>query len=246
MKTILYSDIDGTLLTEDYSFEETKLAVARLLSEGVAVVLCSSKTKPEIEFYREKMRINDPFISENGAALYIPKDYFSHPFPFSEETDKFKVIALGVPYRELRKALKRIAEKTGTKIVGFGDLNVEEIAIDACLSLEQAILAKQRAFDEPFRIIEGDEKEVLRAVIDENLSLTKGGRYHHLSGNHDKGTALKCLTNLYAENFGQTRTVAVGNSENDLAMLKAADTSFFIEETDRLRTIWEKIVKSII
>jgi hypothetical protein len=37
-------------------------------------------------------------------------------------------------------------------------MSVEEIAADSALSLEQAALAKQREYDEPFRILDPIER----------------------------------------------------------------------------------------
>jgi mannosyl-3-phosphoglycerate phosphatase len=72
VRTIVFSDLDGTLLDENYSFEVAQPVIARLKALKVPIVLCSSKTRMEIEYFRTKMEINDPFISENGAAIFVP------------------------------------------------------------------------------------------------------------------------------------------------------------------------------
>ena len=76
VRTVVFSDLDGTLLDENYSFEVAQPVIARLKALNVPIVLCSSKTRLEIEYFRTKMGINDPFISENGAAIFVPSGYF--------------------------------------------------------------------------------------------------------------------------------------------------------------------------
>lgn len=70
-KTIVITDLDGTLLDQTYSFEGARPAITLLKEKRVPVVLCSSKTRPEIELYRERLGFKDPFIVENGGAIYI-------------------------------------------------------------------------------------------------------------------------------------------------------------------------------
>jgi hypothetical protein len=46
----------------------------------VPVILVSNKTRVEIEFCRKRMELTDPFIVENGGAIFIPKGYFPEVF----------------------------------------------------------------------------------------------------------------------------------------------------------------------
>jgi mannosyl-3-phosphoglycerate phosphatase len=242
MKTIIFSDMDGTLLDEHYSFKSTKPVIDQLLIAGTSIVLCSSKTRAEIEHYRTKAGIKDPFISENGAAIFIPKDYFPKSHTYTLSTEKFDIIEIGMPYLMLRQKLRAIKTKTHFDIVGFGDLTAEEIAQDSGLPFELAVLAKQREYDEPFLMREGSEKQLIEAARAEGVCAAKGDRYWHLKGNHDKGTATKLLIDLYIENFGSIRTVAVGNGPNDLPMLSVADKPFFVSPEERLDALWGKVI----
>ena len=74
---LVVTDLDGTLLDfDDYSFDAAKPALNMLKKSRVPVVCCSSKTSGEVIAARKKLRINDPFISENGAAVYLPENQF--------------------------------------------------------------------------------------------------------------------------------------------------------------------------
>ena len=80
-KTVVFSDLDGTLLDESsYSFKDALPAVRLLQLRAIPLVLCSSKTRAEIEPCRLSLHNRHPFISENGGGIFIPPGYFSAPF----------------------------------------------------------------------------------------------------------------------------------------------------------------------
>jgi len=75
-KPIICTDLDGTLLDySNYSFEKALPALQLLKDRDVPLVICSSKTKKEIEYYRKKLDNHHPFVSENGGGIFIPKNY---------------------------------------------------------------------------------------------------------------------------------------------------------------------------
>jgi mannosyl-3-phosphoglycerate phosphatase len=228
-KTVIFADLDGTFLDDKYNYNHTKPIVNQLSALGGSVVFCSSKTRDEIEFYRKAVGIKEPFIAENGAAIYIPKGYF--PFSYAcTKTSEYNVIRLGASYETLRRKLAEIKQKTAAKIVGFGDMTLEELAYDTGLPLNLAKLAQKREHDEPFRIIEGNKTRVLETIKHEGLKCIEGGRYFHLTGNTDKGKAINVLKSLYGQMFGRVETFGVGDGPNDLPMLKVVDKPFFIKK----------------
>lgn len=246
-KTVIFSDIDGTFLDEKYSYGSTKPIVDKLLALGTSIVFNSSKTKAEIEFYRTAIGLAEPFISENGAAIFIPKNYFSFTYPCNQNGG-YCIIERGTPYEELRMKLGIIKRKTGAKIVGFGDMTPEELAQDTGLPLHLALLAKDRDYDEPFRISRGDKFAVQAAIADEGLHcILGGGRYFHLTGDNDKGAATNILRGLYSRIFDMVETYAVGDGPNDLPMLKVVDKPFFIQkgEINSRVTAWMEILKDV-
>jgi mannosyl-3-phosphoglycerate phosphatase len=241
-KIILFSDLDGTVLNKNYSYLQIQPTLQKLLSLNVSIVLTSSKTRAEIEFYRQQLGITEPFISENGSAIIIPKGYFKTQITPTLSNADYEVIQLGVDYSTLRNKLKTIREKTHSTLLGFGDMTLKEIAQDSGLPLELAALAKNREYDEPFKIICGDEQEVIQAINDQGLSYTKGGQYFHLLGKTDKGKAVATLKNLYLQEFGEIVTLGIGDGPNDLSMLKIVDKPFFIADSKDAFRMWQDIL----
>ena len=248
-KTIVFADLDGTLLDKNYDCAEVKPIIRQLLSLSVSIILCSSKTKSEIEFFRKELAISDPFIVENGSAILVPENYFKTSYEYSKQTKGYHIIELGCDYSTIRAKLVLVKERTGASIVGFGDMNPEEIAKESGLPLRLARLAKNREYDEPFKIVKGGEKEILREIINEGLCYTKGGRYIHILGNTDKGKAVIILKNIYSQTFSKITTIGVGDAQNDLPMLKVVDKPFWLGKkahTNTHNNVWQKILSSAI
>ncbi len=227
---LVFTDLDGTLIDHDtYSWEPARESIEMLKGARIPIIPCTSKTRAEIEFYRRGMGLEDPFISENGGGIFIPKEYFDFNFDYDKEVGNYKVIELGMSYGDIRRALDEM--RSFGDITGFGDMSVEEVARDTGLSLEEARMAKEREYDEAF-IFSGDEEGLKRAIKKAGLRWTKGGRYWHIMGNNDKGKAVRILTGLFAKKLGSVQTVGLGDSLNDLPMLEAVEIPILVQKKD--------------
>ncbi len=232
---LIFTDLDGTLLDhETYSFEPAQDALQEVGRRGIPLVLCTSKTRAEVECYRRALNNRHPFVVENGGATFIPKGYFAFAYPYQREIAGYYVIEAGSPYSQLVAALKTARKESGVKAVGFSDLSAEEVARLTGLSLEKACLAKEREYDEPFFVDESEEEaERMKALLRERGFLCmRGGRFDHLTGCNDKGRAVSTLTELFRQASGRVRTVGIGDSQNDLPMLQAVDIPILVQRID--------------
>lgn len=232
-KLVIFTDLDGTLLDRNtYSFEPALPALNLIKQKGVPLIVSSSKTRAEIELYQKQLENGHPFVSENGGAIFIAKDYFSFPFHYDRELGEHFVLELGAPYSIIIEVLDSIRKETGISIKGFSDFNEEELSSLCGLSQKEATFAKKREYDEPF-MIEGGEKEfeiVKRKIKEKGMNYAWGGRFHHIFGKNDKGKAVKILKELYENQFFSIYTVGIGDSLNDLPMLLLVDCPIFLKE----------------
>lgn len=236
-KIIIFTDLDGTLLDySDYSFEKALPALEILRQKDIPLIICSSKTKKEIEYYRKKLDNHYPFISENGGGIFIPKSYFelkvkSLKFRITEE-DNYKIIRLGESYADLRKAMETL-QKEGFEVKGFGDLTVHELAEITHMTNEEAEMAKERYFDEPF-IYSGPPyklPQLLKSINKKGFKFTQG-RFYHILGSSNKGVAVSILIDLCKIKYGDIKTIAIGDSPNDLPMLERVDYPVIVQKPD--------------
>ena len=215
-------------------------ALTALREQGIPLVLVSSKTRAEMEPLRQRLGHRDPFIVENGGAVFVPHGLFDFPLERMRTRSPYQVIELGLPYHMLREVLKQIEDAVETPLQGFGDLSVEAIMQVTGLPHADAILAMQREYDEPY-LLQGPQaliEEVCRQIVIRGLRWTKGGRLFHLTGENDKGEAASVLLRCYHRQqrmSGQAErieTVGIGDSINDAPLLAMVDYPILVQKPD--------------
>jgi mannosyl-3-phosphoglycerate phosphatase len=207
---VIFSDLDGTLLDESYSFDAAKPALALLRREGVPLVLLSSKTRAEMIEWRKRLGIRGaPFVVENGGAVV-----------WGGET-----VALGAPYAELLRDLEAASRASGCRVRGFHQMDAAEIARIAGMTVEWAALAKHREYDEPFQVLDAGKAADLEAAIERlGKRCVRGGRFYHITGANDKAAAVRVV----AERYPGAITAGLGDAPNDLSMLRAVQVPVIV------------------
>jgi mannosyl-3-phosphoglycerate phosphatase len=238
---VVFVDLDGTLLdTGTVSWEAAAPALQALRTYGIPLILVSSKTRAELEPLRRRLQHQDPFIAENGAAVFVPQDLFTFPLERVRTKASYDVIELGLPYHMLRDVLKQIEDAVETPLHGFGDLSVDDITEVTGLSHADATLAKMREYGEPF-LLEGPQtlvEEVCRQIVTRGLRWTKAGGLFHLTGDNDKGEAVEILMRCYQREQRlrfQSRpveSVGIGDSITDIPLLAVVDHPILVQRPD--------------
>lgn len=231
---LVASDLDGCLLDASYSYEPARPALAALAREGVPLVLCSSKTRGEMESLVRVLGLDSPFIVENGGAIVVPSHQMPRGTGERAANVPYTAIALGTPRKVLVEALAEISARTGIHVVGFSGLTPTQLERLTGLSTAAAEQALCRAFDEPFLAEGGSDAAatIAREASRRGLRVTRGGRFHHLTGHVDKGEALRRLIEVFAAGGRRFRTAALGDAANDLTMLQTVDQPIVVPLAD--------------
>ncbi|MDQ7055199.1 MAG: HAD-IIB family hydrolase [Persephonella sp.] len=230
---VIFTDLDGSLLNhDDYSYADALPSLNRIKQRKIPLIFTTSKTRAEVELLQKEIGIKEPFIVENGAAVFFPEGYRNFQLNFPQ-INGYRVIILGESYRYIRKFVEKVRGRF--KIKGFGDMTAEEITSLTDLPIEKARLAKIREFTEPF-IIENPEilSRLEKEAKKHNLKITEGGRFYHLIGkNQDKGKAVKITTQIFRKHLKNIKTVGIGDSRNDIPMLEAVDIPVLIPKINK-------------
>jgi mannosyl-3-phosphoglycerate phosphatase len=231
MRAVIFTDLDGTLLdARTYSFEQALPALKLVRERNVPLVIVSSKTRAEIEDWRQRLGNTHPFISENGGGIFFPQGYFSPP-PEGAATGGYIVRTLGIPYAESRRRFVELRERTGARVQGFGDMTSQDVSSLTGLAVADAERARQRDFTEPFVFLGRPDSRFLQAIEAAGLRWTQG-RLFHLMGDHHKGRAVNILRELYERERGPVTAVGIGDSLNDLPFLLAVDRAVLVKRED--------------
>jgi mannosyl-3-phosphoglycerate phosphatase len=237
---VVFSDIDGTLIDIfTGQFNTTVKFVNQLREYGIPLVLCSSKTEAEQIELRRMANVSDPFIVENGGAVFIPLDYFeSMPNYVSKysviETGNFQIIELGKPANQIRSELQKIRASSQFKFKSISDLSIDEISIVTKMPADAVSRMIQRKYGETIIEIKNDDLPgFVTKVQDFGLKVIFGGRFFDITGGNDKGTAVKILLDLYRRKYGgDVVFFGIGDSKNDESMLKFVDFPMLVQRPD--------------
>lgn len=230
---VIYTDLDGTLLDHDnYSHAAADELLRELEEMNIPVVPCTSKTRAELMQIRAELNNRHPFVVENGAAVFVPDGYFEQPPRDAISSRGFWVKEFVLPSDHWRRLLVKTKPKSAASYRCFSNLDTEQIAALTGLTTEQAELAAQREYGEPVHWIGSDsERETfIHALQQLGARVLQGGRFLHVSGNCDKGRALQWLNTQFAASTGKSEpvSIALGDSQNDCAMLEAADHAIVV------------------
>ncbi len=228
IKWLVITDLDGSLLNHfDYSYDAALPVIAQLKKYSIPVILNTSKTYYETVEISRDLDISFPFIVENGSSIYLPKKTFSElPSPFADVRDNYWVIKLGSSVQEINRYLQLIVTPEDDFTL-LSECTASEVSKLTGLTIQQSENAVKREFSQPM-LWNGTEQQLTdftEKLDKQGLTLLQGGRFLHIQGKTNKGIAIKKLKTFYASSV---KTVVIGDSANDKAMLEAADLSVVI------------------
>jgi mannosyl-3-phosphoglycerate phosphatase len=196
-----------------------------LLARNYEVVINTSKTRFEVEYYLSTWGLKKPFIVENGSAVYVPENYF--PDEVTAETcitrDSYIVIELGKPYDEIKGALDGIAPRYGLKY--YGNSTLEEVVAFTGLPRELAELAMRREYSDT--TFSWKREGFKRELETKGFRVSRGTRFIGVTGNTDKGMAAGVLLGLYSR-LDDVESYALGDGENDFSLFEVVDNAFIV------------------
>jgi mannosyl-3-phosphoglycerate phosphatase len=236
---VVFSDVDG-VLREPHAplFADAARALAPLRFENAALVLCSRKTRAEIEAIQQTLEIRHPFLCEGGAALFVPAGYFGFEVPGSRDLAGYDVVEFGWPHADIVLTLRRTAQRLGIGICGFDDMSVEEVAREWGQPLLQARLAKLREYSERFRICEAGEagdaarRRLFRALKAARVRCVADDRFALATAPIDIGLGVNLLRNLYDRAHGSLVSIGLADGMADEQMLHLVDRRVLVCDDD--------------
>lgn len=234
---VVFSGVESLLIDRlATTFEHAATVVDLLERRGVPLVLCSGRTRAELEYVQQRLGIVHPFICEHGAAACAPLDYFGTDDLLAGRTVAgCRALEFGRPYRDVVEALHRLAARVRVGIVSFSEMSVHEVAEDAGVPLLQAQLAKLRDYEEPFRLLSHDvagRGRLRRALQTVNIGCVSDGRYDYAGAPVDVGIGVQWLTALYRRAHGAVVTVGIGDKLHHRSLLCRVDVPVIIDRGD--------------
>ncbi len=227
-KLCILSDLDGTLLPPDkVPLERDLAAIRRFKAAGGQFSIATGRTIQAAIRYQQELDLNSPMIVYNGAAIYdAQRDavLFSEPMPACAR-DMTREIMAAHPH------------------VGVEVLRAESAYVIRNTEYEKkhiALCGVEPVYCTLDAVPEGDWLKVLFAMAPDEIppfieDITRRGYtavdfiqsadifYEMLPPGVTKGSALKAYHRL--PGMEDKQLIAIGDFDNDIAMLEAADFS---------------------
>ncbi|MFK7916283.1 MAG: HAD-IIB family hydrolase [Pseudomonadales bacterium] len=232
-QTLIFTDLDGTLLDDDYDLQGAAGAMDAMQEHGAVVIPVSSKTLPELRELAALRNLQTPLIFENGAGIAWPLQLA--PSHLDQFSDGYAIELCGQGYEPMCELLSDLRQRNGYRFQGFADFTDAQVAAQTGLTVAGAALARQRMASEPlcWRDDPGALQQFRRDLEAAALTLTRGGRFYHVMPTTNKGAAAARVVAAYRQTLtGALRTVACGDSPNDLALLEFADACALFPRPD--------------
>jgi mannosyl-3-phosphoglycerate phosphatase len=235
-RLLVFTDLDGTLLDPvHYDWRAAAPMLAELKRRHIPLILCTSKTRAEVDSLRRKMGHEDPYIAENGGILVVPWKFLGKPHGGRSLAREF-VVKLGWSSAEMMRMLAKLAREAKVRVRGLHQMSAAEIAGMTGLTLAQARKARMREASEPFRFVDATPAQMRAfraAARKRRIQVAEGARFWHLAMGADKGQAMMLLIHLTRIVEGlPVQTIAAGDSSIDLPMLKLADLPILMPRVD--------------
>lgn len=228
-------DMDGTLLNNSSEIsEKNQYAINELVRKGIKIIFATGRTFKSAQHYAKQINLDLPMITYNGALI---KKILSEEELFSSKIDL-----------EASKKLFRFAEKNNIYVKTYIDdvLYVAKDSEEASrFSIRHRIPYKvvgnfsENISERVYMIVSIDSAENINKLKQDflqyetdSMSYTTSTTYslEIMSSSISKGKSLEKLCSKM--NIERNQVLAMGNSLNDLEMLKWAGVGIAMKNSD--------------
>jgi len=248
---LIASDMDGTLVNDKSELtERTKDAIRRVVDAGVLFVTATGRPMSNVQIVNELFDKDMPFIVFNGAAAYMGKSeklLFERFLDFDLAKEAFDIgQKLGVAqivWTGPRLWANRHCDETATYHSYCKGLDLSITTDLADIKDEVKGFSKVLWIDDPVKIKELSLE--MKKHFDGRLKCVSSMSHflEFISNDAGKGTALAEIGEMF--NIDKSEMLAIGDSYNDVEMLKYAGFSVAVANTpDDIKAICDHVTLS--
>lgn len=222
---LLCTDLDGTLLADDKSVsEENRRAIEYFMAEGGYFTFATGRSQMGIKHLLTVIQPNAPIVIFNGAAIYDPK---SDKIIWETFLDKNAANVLSMIEENFPFSGIEVCTAGGIYITRGNRIVSEQLSFEKIPEAYRHFSKITEPWRKVLFIQEADKLGLVREGIarspyaaDYNFMQSDPCYYEILPPDASKGNGMLRLAELLG--VPRTRTVGIGDNENDLSMIKSA------------------------
>lgn len=235
-------DMDGTLLNSQKQISErTRKAIENAKIQGTHIVICTGRILKSALYYSESLGLKNPLIACNGAIIVDEDRNIIYEKALEREkireiSNLAKIEDVYCHFYDKSNFYSNIRSDEVLKFYNEGSSKVD-ISVNVFDNIEEIMEMKDLSVYK-FIFIDNnrDKLNKLRGKLDKlgNINTTSSwiNNIEAMGLNVSKGEALKTLCKSL--NIEPEEVVAIGDSENDLSMLKFAGLGVAMDNGDEL------------
>lgn len=222
-RVIVFCDLDSLLSSSLAPVPiERPATLEHLDDRRVGVVLCSRKTRAELDWFMQQLRIHGPFVTEHGGAVFVPGGYFEE-VPGSRQVAGYDVVEFGRSYTSVVELLRRTAMRVDVHVRAMADMSIEEASQRLGVPLPLGRLAKLRDYTELFDVADDDRPRLFRALRGVHLHCMQGDRLDHAGATVDASLGVALLRSLYRRVSDDVITIGIADASAEPDLLRLVD-----------------------
>lgn len=226
---LFVSDMDATLLTSDHGVSEAnRQAIEYFINEGGHFTVATGRMVDAVGAYLDRLPINAPAILHNGAKIF---DFSNNSVIFEKFIEEYRKPAVRRVYNDMPELGLEIYSNE----IIYVYKKCEETKRFLTRNYKVVYNMPDEVWDQPWTklLLIGDTKEILdkyepiyRSEYDNGYCVRSGPLYLDIvAGGVSKGKGAERV----AKELSCNRIIAIGDSENDVDMLRRANISFAVE-----------------
>ena len=199
-KTVVYCSVDPFLSSRGKFLHGFDSFLAELDELEIPCVWLSSRSRLQLDEPRRRAGHAEPFVAEDGCGIYLPQDYFHLKPTKTVRLGRFTCVPIAKRQPAAAEALESLSEEAGISVVALRSLSPRELAQNIGLPNQEAELARQRDFDEPFFFAGANDEDIARfktLALQKGISLREQGAFWSIAIGSDVSRCISELGNLY-------------------------------------------------
>ncbi len=226
-KIVVYCSVDPFLSSRGKFLHQFENFQSELDERETPCVWLSSRSRLQLDDPRRRVSHTEPFVAENGCAVYMPEDYFHLKSTQTVRLGRFTCIPVAQQLPAAEEALESLSEESGVPVVPLRSLSPRELSQNLGLPTHEAEVVRQRDFDELFFFAGASDADITRfrsLASAKNFSLREQGVFWSLAVGADFRRCIRELGALFDRSLhGHANRFAIAQPTDSTSIFPACD-----------------------
>jgi D-glycerate 3-kinase len=221
---------------------------AALDHNAIPSVWVTSRSRLQIDEPRRRFGHGNPFIAEDGCAVYLPEDYFHLKPAKTIRLGRFTTIPIAQILPAAKDALDSLSEETEVEVVPLRSLSPRELTQNTGLPQREADLTRQRDFDELFFFAGAAEPDVTRfqnAAAEKKIALRQHDVIWSAAVGANLNQCVRDLVKLYERALrSHPSIIGIAGTAEAAALLPCCDRGIVLARHAEMETAAQRHTKA--